>query len=164
MRADVGVTHRTIRRVETRGSLSERRSARQKRAGRRFARWLDELQNWNRLLLLRCFDDYRGIREDAKDGEREGIWRRLRRSGKIQVVVGRWMRNVIVGVAVMFALVVPVRMKRNLSDRREQVIQMRRTGEMNRDIIDVKPEQRGDKQSPPPTRRTRRAVRMSGAA
>jgi len=113
--------------------------------------------------MLRRLDENRRIRKDAKEGEREGVGR-LRLSRNIQVVVGRRMRNVMVGITVMFAIVVPVVMKRNLTDRREQIIQMRRGGEMDRDVIDVEPEQRSDKQSPPPTRLVRGAARMLSAA
>ena len=102
----------------TEEGLGERRSAGLSRAGRRFARRTDALENRNRRLRFRLSDENRSDDGQTENGEGRGA-RRFRRSGESERVVGRRMRRVMAGVRVMVAIIVTIVMKDGDRDRTE---------------------------------------------
>ena len=105
------------RRVGTREGLGERRSAGLSRAGWRFARWTNTLENRNRRLRLRFTDENRSEGGQEKNGESRGTGS-FRRSCKRQRVVRRRVRRVMVVVVVMVAIIMVVVMQVSIRDRR----------------------------------------------
>ena len=112
----MGFTPRAIGVSEQRTESGERRSAGLSRAGRRFARWSDALEDRNWRLRRRLIDEKRSDRRQDEDGEgrRAGRFRRCRES---QRVVRGPVRRVMVIFVVMVASIVAVVMKAGISDR-----------------------------------------------
>jgi len=74
------------------------------------------------------------------------------------------MRSVMFAVVVVIAIIVTVVMKSFARDRSERIVEMRFSGEMNGDEIDVEREQQRGEQTAPPTCPCRRAETMRSAS
>jgi type VI protein secretion system component VasK len=108
-------------------------------------------------LRLRLTDENRSESRQEKNGEGRGAGR-FRRSRKRQRMVRRPVRRVMVAVVMVVAIIVVVVMQVSIRDRRHRVVEMRLSGEMCRDVVDVEGKQQRSEKTAPPTRRVRRAM------
>ena len=141
-----------------RGRIRRGRSAGLSRAGRRFARWADALEDRDRRWRLWFIEKNRSDRRQKENSESRGVGR-FRRSGESQRVVRSPVRCVMVSVRVMVVFtIMSILMQRGISDQGQRVVEMSLGCKMDGNETDVEREQQRGKQTPPPTRLVRRAA------
>jgi len=157
-----GQTTPAVRRDHSRRNLSERRSARLRRARRGFTGRFDALDDRVAPPYFRWVKLKQSLGRNKNHEHRNN--RRLALRRERQNMIGSGMGSVPVVLFVRGNIRVVVQVQDRIQNCGNGIVQVHRGREMHRDVIDVESEKQCGQQTSPPACRSRRAAKSSCAA